>query len=335
MKTQHLWTLSAVAHRVLNETAKEEIMNFQKAINLTLIATLTSGTAVAQCFGRLVEEGHPPAVRGISTNDPGFTVRYWAWDDFNRRRGGRAQPALQDSRNGIVLSHLNWLDADVCLDQGPVDRTAVLFESLGPNGAGQWALVNLEANKGIDTDIDLAQRLIRPPSSRAVPVPVPRLVSTIMTEDLIEIRLDWDLHHQGEILSDLKDDQGRPLTSVRGFAPYIINGPAATTRPWDWTRGIDVEPDAVNGYSTDTSATLRLPRSMWQDVSICFCLALTFDGNGDADGEDPLSRSVHGEYLGAPSRWIDLPPMGTTTPPAIGSTKRLRATARIVTLQTQ
>ena len=310
-------------------------MNCQRTINLILVATLTSGTTMAQCFGRMVEGKHPPAVRGISTADPGFTVRYWAWDDFNRRRGGRAQPVLQDSRKGILVSHLDWLDADVCLDQGPVERTAVLFESLGPNGAGQWALINLEANKGIDTDIDLAQHLIHPPSSRAVPVPVPRLVSTIMTEDLIEIRLDWDLHHQGEILSDLEDDQGRPLSSVRGFAPYIINGPAATTRPWDWTRGRDVEADAVNGYSTDTSATLRLPRSMWHDVSICFCLALTYDGNGDADGEDPLSRSVHGEYLGAPSQWMDLPPLGTTLPIAVGSATRLRAKARIINLEDQ
>lgn len=290
---------------------------------------------MAQCFGRMVERKHPSAIHGISTADLGFTVRYWAWDDFNRRRGGRAQPVLQDSRKGILVSDLDWLDADVCLDQGPVERTAVLFESIGPNGAGQWALVNLEANKGIDTDIDLAQRLIDPTSSRAVPVPVPRVISTIMTEDLIEIRLDWDLDHQGEILSDLEDDQGRPLPSVRGFAPYIINGPAATTRPWDWTRGKDVEPDAVNGYSTDTSATLRLPRSMWQDFSICFCLALTYDGNGDADGEDPLSRSVHGEYLGAPSPWMDLPPLGTPNPTAGGSTTRLRAKARIINLESQ
>ena len=272
-----------------------------------LLTTITTGTAGAQCFGRLVENNHPPAIRGMSTTDTGFTVRYWAWDDFNRRRGGRNRPELQDSRRSILLAELNWLDADVCLDQGPVDRTAVLFESLGSDGTGQWALVNLEANKGIDTDVDMAQRLIRPPSSRAMPVPKPRIVSTRITDETIEIHLDWDLNLRGEILSDLKDDQGRPLSSVRGFAPYIINGPAATVRPWDWTRGRDIEPDAVNGYSTDTSATIRLPRSMWHDISICFALALTFDGNGDADGELPGSRSVHGEYLGAPSRWLKLP----------------------------
>lgn len=308
-------------------------MNYRRMIIFVLTGTLTSGTAMAQCFGRMLEARLPPAVRGISTADPGFTVRYWAWDDFNRRRGGRAQPVLQDSRKGIVVSSLDWLDADVCLDHGPVERTAVLFESLGPNGAGQWALINLEANRGIDTDIDLAQRPIHPHSSRAVPVPVPRVIATTMTDDLIEIRLDWDLNHRGEILSDLTDEQGRPLTSVRGFAPYIINGPEATTRPWDWTRGQDVEPDAVNGYSTDTSATLRLPRSMWHDVSICFCLALTYDGNGDADGEDPLSRSVHGEYLGMPSRWMDLPPLGTIISDALGSTARRRAKGGVINLQ--
>lgn len=272
-----------------------------------LLTTITTGTTGAQCFGRIVEKESPPAIRRMSTADAGFTVRYWAWDDFNRRRGGRAQPELQDTRQGIAVASLNWLDADVCLNQGPIDRTAILFESLGSNGTGQWALVNLEANKGIDTDIDLAQRLIRPPSSRAVPVPKPRIVSTRITAQTIEIRLNWDLNLRGEILSDLEDDQGRPLSSVRGFAPYIINGPVATTRPWDWTRGRDIEPDSVNGYSTDTSATLRLPRSMWHDIPICFALALTFDGNGDADGEDPLSRSVHSTYLGAPSIWLDLP----------------------------
>ena len=306
-----------------------------RMITLAMLLATTTGTSGAQCFGQLVEERRPPAIRGMSTTDPGFTIRYWAWDDFNRRRGGRAQPRLEDSSRGIVLSHLDWLDADVCLKQGPVSRTAVLFESLGPDGAGQWALINLEANKDIDTDVDLAQCLIQPPSSRAVPVPRPRIVSTRITEEIIEIRLNWDLNLRGEVLSDLKDDDGRPLSSVRGFAPYIINGPVATVRPWDWTRGRDIEPDAVNGYSTNTSATIRLPRSMWHDVRICFALALTFDGNGDADGEDPLSRSVHGEYLGAPSPWLDLPPMGTTLPVAIGSTQRLRSKAGTVNIQIQ
>ncbi len=300
-----------------------------------LLTTITTGTAGAQCFGRMVEEKNPPAIRGMSTIDAGFTVRYWAWDDLNRRRGGWSRPELQDSRQGIVLSELNWLDANVCLDHGPVDRTAVLFESLGADGAGQWAMVNLAANKAIDTDIDVAQRLIQPPSSRAVPVPRPYIISTLVTETTIEIHLGWPLDRRGEILSDLQDDQGRPLPSVRGFAPYIINGPVATVRPWDWTRGRDVEPDAVNGYSTDTSATLRLPRSLWHDVRICFALALTFDGNGDADGELPGSRSVHGEYLGAPSRWLDLPPMGTTLPINAGSTKRRRSTKGTVNLQSQ
>ncbi len=295
-------------------------------ITLAMLLATTTGTVGAQCFGRLVEEKHPPAIRKMWTSDTGFTVRYWAWDDLNRRRGGLNRPELQDTKQGIVLAGLDWLDADVCLEHGPVGRTAVLFESLGPDGAGQWALVNLEANRGIDTDIDQAQLLIHPASSRAMPVPKPRIVSTRITEDTIEIRLDWDLRRQGEVLSDLEDDQGRPLSSVRGFAPYIINGPAATVRPWDWTRGRDIEPDAVNGYSTDTSATLRLPRSMWHDIAICFALALTFDGNGDADGEDPLSRSVHGQYLGVASSWLDLPADNGAMPIVAQSERRRHST---------
>jgi len=291
-----------------------------------LLTTITTGTAGAQCFGRVAEEKHPPAIRGMSTADAGFTVRYWAWDDFNRRRGGRNWPELQASGRGILLAELDWLNADVCLDQGPVNRTAVLFESLGPDGTGQWALVNLEANKGIDTDVDLSQRLIHPPSSRAMPVPKPRIVSTRITEETIEIRLNWDLNLRGETLSDLVDDDGRPMPSVRGFAVYVINGPVATTRPWDWTRGRDNEPDAVNGYSTDTGATIRLPRSMWHDIGICFALALTFDGNGDADGELPGSRSVHGEYLGAPSRWLELPADNGAMPTLVQSERRRRST---------
>ncbi|RLE25881.1 MAG: hypothetical protein DRJ65_06755 [Acidobacteria bacterium] len=297
-------------------------MKVQMITLAMLLTTITTGTAGAQCFGRLVEEKHPPAIRGMSTTDAGFTVRYWAWDDFNRRRGGWSRPELQDSRRGIVLTELDWLNADVCLDQGPVDRTAVLFESLGSDGTGLWALVNLEANKDIDIDIDLAQRLIYPPSSRTVPVPRPRIISTRITEETFEIRLDWDLNLRGETLSDLVNDDGRPMTSVRGFAVYVINGPVATARPWDWTRGRDIEPDAVNGYSTDTSAVIRLPRSMWYDVSICFALALTFDGNGDADGELPGSRSVHGEYLGAPSRWLELPADDGAMPILVQSERR-------------
>lgn len=300
-------------------------MNIRTIFAALFLSTLSVTAVDAQCLGRLSEEQLPPAVRGMDAGDPTLVVRFWAWDDFNHRRGGSARPVLETAKDGILLADLNWLDADVCTVEGPVERTAVLFETLGPDGFGRWALVNLGANVGPDTDIDLAQSSVRPTSDRAVAVPHPRIVSTTVTEETLEIRLDWAVDHRAEVLSDLAPSQRSP-SSIRGFALYVINGPAATPRPWDWTRAHDVEIDAVNGYSTDTTATLILPRSLWHDVDVCFALALTFDGNGDADGEDPESRSVHGEYLGAPSEWLPLPPDDGST--ARGDAPMFRRRAR-------
>lgn len=299
-------------------------MNIRRAVVVCGLVLCGVGSAEAQCSGRVTEDRLPPAVRGMVTADGGFTVRYWAWDDLNHRRGGRDLPVLLDVDNGILLTSLDWAFADVCQSGGPVERTAVLFEALGEKGFGRWALVNLGAGDGGDIDVDLSQREVHPPSSRAVPVPSPRVISTRVTDASIEVRLGWSVNWKGEILSDLRDGNGQPLPSIRGFALYIINAPVPTARPWDWTRGRDVEADAVNGYSTDTGATLVLPRSLWHDIDVRFAVALTFDGNGDADGEDPRSRSVHGTYLGIPSTPL-------TLPPAPAGSKRARARgARVV-----
>jgi hypothetical protein len=287
-------------------------LRFTMSVLLAALAAVTAlEPAAAQCVG-LMHEGHPPpAVEGISTIDPGFRVRYWAWDDFNRRRGGQAEPVLIDAAHGVLISELDWADADICLEPGPVLRTAVLMEALSRDGFGLWGLVNLSARgEGGEIHVDRAQTRTGQRSSRAVPVPRPWIEEIHIDDEDIRVRLAWTVDPRGEALSDLIGDHGWPLRSVRGFAVYVINGPAATPRPWDWSFGHDTERDAVNGFSTDTSATLLMPRGIWNDVSVCFAVALTFDGNGDAEGELPDSRSVHGEHLGAPSRWIALPPIG-------------------------
>jgi len=284
---------------------------------VALAAVAPVRPAAAQCVGIMTEELVPPAVLGMATTDPGFVVRYWAWDDFNRRRGGTDQPRIVDSAQGLLLAELDWGDADVCHDPGPVERTAVLFETLGASGFGRWAIVNLGADPLGNVDVDASQAILGQVSSWAVPVPSPWIEQVRIGETVIEVDLGWALDLGGEALSDLSDEQGWPLPSVRGHAVYVINGPQATPRPWDWSFGHDLEADAVNGYSTDCSATLSLPRGIWNDVTVCFAVALTFDGDGDASGEPPSSRSVHSDYLGVPSPWLRLPEIGVDLPVAV------------------
>ncbi len=287
------------------------------ALFLTLVVALAATATSAECVGRLAEHHPPPAVRGMSTDDPGFLARYWAWDDLNRRRGGQDAPALVDTGHGVLLAELDWSNADVCLDGGPVGRTAVLLEALDADGWGVWALVNLGADAGGDVDVDAAQKALGQVWSHAVPVPQPTIESLEVDPERVVVHLRWALDPAGEALSDLEGDLGCPLPSVRGFAVYVVNGPQATPRPWDWSFAADTEPDAANGFSTDTSATVVIDRGLWPPCTVCFGIALTFDGNGDAQGELPDSRSVHGQHLGAPSPWVALPPPGVDVPVGI------------------
>jgi len=282
-----------------------------------LIACVVSATAPevrGQCLGVMAEDHPPPAVRGMGTGDPGFRVRYWAWDDLNRRRSHGAQPTLVDQDGGVLIAELDWADAGYCQVPGPVARTAVLLEALGPEGFGRWALVNLGGDRSGDVDVDAAQHVLGRVWSQAADVPAPRIEDLEVGPETIEVELGWDLDYEAEALSDLVGEDGQPLPSVRGFAVYVVNGPEFTPRPWDWSFEADTEVDAANGFSTDTSASLVMPRGIWNDVTVCFALALTFDGNGDAEGELPDSRSVHGELLGRPSPWVALPDLGTDLP---------------------
>jgi hypothetical protein len=276
-----------------------------------------ASTVAAQCVGAMYEDYLPPAVTGMSTTDPGYGARFWAWGDLDGRRGGSAQPVILDVDHGLYVVGLDWADADVCHQAGPVKRTAVLFESLGHQGYGRWALVNLAADASGMIAVDDAQQVLGGVQSRAVPVPQPWIEEVVIEPDMIELRLGWACDLAGESLSDLTGNHGEPLPSVRGFAVYVINAVVPTARPWDWSFGADIEPDAVNGFTTDSSATLRLPRSMWHDITVSTAVAITFDGNGDASGEDPESCSVHGQYLGQPSPWIRLPPLGVDVPVAM------------------
>jgi hypothetical protein len=270
-----------------------------------------------QCLGLLSESHPPPAVRGMSINDEGFRARFWAWDDLNRRRGGEAEPYLVSSERGILLTGLDWSWAEFCEVAGPVQRTAVLFEALGDDGFGRWALVNLGADENGLLEIDRAQGRLGHAWSQAVAVPTPSVDQLTLSDESLQVELSWTLDPAGEGLSDLADESGLPLPSVRGYGVYIINGPQATSRPWDWSFADDLEADAVNGFSTDTTATLQMTRSIWAEQTVAFAVALTFDGDGDAEGERPQSRSVHGDYLGAPSPWFYVPPPGVDVQVAI------------------
>jgi len=272
-----------------------------------LFSLLSSAGVFGQCHGYLAEDTRPPAVEGMSTDDPGFTVRYWSWGEYLVRRGG-SNIDLVDVPGGILIEGLEWEAADTCSEPGEIQRTAVLFESLGPDGFGRFALVNIGGTDGDGADVDRLQADLGGISSRAAAIPVPSIDSVEILEDVIALDFSWQNVPETEALSDLVSGEGEPLPSVRGWALYIINGAAPTPRPWDWSYAPDSEEDAVSGFSTDLSAHIELPRSLWHDVSICFALAPTFDGNGDATGETPESVSPHSTYLGHPSEWLALPP---------------------------
>ncbi len=268
--------------------------------------------AFGQCRGYVTEESPPPAVLDMATTDEGFTIRYWSWGEFLDRRNGQSIPRLLDVPEGILMMDLDWEQAEVCHVSGLIDRTALLFESLGPDGFGRYAVINVGRTiGGVGADIDNVQFHLGGVSSRAATTPSPLIDQMIIDDDSITLDLSWQGNAETEALSDLLSGTGEPLPSLRGWALYIINGEQPTARPWDWTFAPDLEADAVNGYSTDTSAHIVLPRSLWNDVSICFALAPTFDGNGDAGGEDPQSHSIHATYLGHPSSWIALPAEST------------------------
>ncbi len=281
---------------------------------LVLIHLAYSQGATAQCRGFVTEETPPPAVLDMATTDPGFVVRFWSWGSYPDRRGGAAARLL-DFDGGIVMMDLDWGEAEICRTPGLIDRTAFLFESLGPDGFGRYALVNVgRVDGGVGADIDDVQYDLGNISSRAAAIPEPAVDHMVVTGDSIEFDLSWAIDAGAEALSDLSTDDGEPLPSLRGWAVYIINGPQPTARPWDWSFARDLEDDAVDGFSTDASAHLILPRSLWHDVSICLALAPTFDCNGSATGEGSEACSVHSTYLGHPTTWIALPPETADSP---------------------
>ena len=289
---------------------------FAILFTITMIC-LSSPAAWSQCEGYITEATPPPAISGMATTDPGFTVHYWSWGELISRNGGADRPNLLDFDGGIMLLDMEWSTAEHCTVPGEVARTAVLFESLDSEGFGRWALINVGGTDGEGADIDYLQ--YRHPSSQARPIPVPELGDMEMTEDTITLSFSWESTPEAESLSDLEDADGAPLPSLRGWALYIINATRPTARPWDWSFAPDLESDSVSGYSTNTSARISLPRSLWHDQSICVALAPTFDGNGDASGEDPVYTSVHATYLGHPSDWIALPPEDSEEPVHIGA----------------
>ncbi len=279
-------------------------------IAITLIC-LSNTPGWSQCEGYLFEQDPPPVVTGMSTSDPGFSILYWSWGEFPTRNGGNDRPSLLDSNDGIMLTNLEWSNAQTCRQPGEISRTAVLFESLDPEGFGRWALVNVGGTSGEGADLDALQSRLGYRSSRAHPLPVPIVENIELSGESLFVTVRWQNEPEAEAASDLFDSNGRPLSSVRGWALYIINAAEPTPRPWDWSFAPDLEGDSVSGYSTDTSATIMLPRSLWHNQSISLALALTFDGNGDASGENPLSKSVHSRYLGHPSQWVGIPPEGS------------------------
>ena len=178
-------------------------------------------------------------------------------------------------------------------------------------------MVNLAADASGTTQVDAVQQTLGVVASHAVPVPEPTITAIRIGRTRVEVDLAWQLDLAGEALSDLRADDGMPLASVRGAAVFVINGPSATPRPWDWSWAADLGADAVNGFSTDARATISLNRADWPNQTVSFALALTYDGDGDASGEGPSSRSPIGTWLGRPTRWIALPPAGTIRPVAL------------------
>lgn len=304
-----------------------------RVLSVTLSTALAlAAPAGAQCVGTLLEDQTPAAFAGVSLADPGLKLTYWSWDELGVRRNGHSLPSLVETGDGILLAALEWPDADVCSVGGTVERTAVLLEALDERGFGRWAVVNL-ATGAVPVDVDLVQDRLGGAVSRLVPVPEPRVTRLSVSPDEVVVALEWTLDRAGEALSDLADGDGWPLPTVRGAAVYVINGPAATSRPWDWSFARDRQGDASNGFSTDQSAEIHLPRDLWSDVTVSFAVALTFDGNGDAEGELPDSRSVHGKYLGHPTRWLRLPALEHDRPVAVVGLEAIQPTpTELITL---
>ena len=120
-------------------------MKYTAIVSLLIInlMTLAPEPVWSQCEGYITEETPPPAVLGMSVDDPGFTIRYWSWDEFPQRNGGSDRPHLLDFDGGIMLLDMEWTTAGHCVVPGEVSRTAVLFEGLDPEGFGRWALLNI------------------------------------------------------------------------------------------------------------------------------------------------------------------------------------------------
>lgn len=266
---------------------------------------ILTGSALAGCEsgGRLGEIVLPEAVIGMSFEEPGFTAQFWEWGNAEEAHSGSAQVLLKPTDQGFGIAQADWADADVCREGNTTPRTVVLFESLGVEG-GRYAVINLSDNDRNDVDIDATQDAMHGVRSAAAEVPRPSIVGIKTTSESYFVQLSWEYDPQAEALSDLVDAKGRLVSSITSFSLWVADGGAKGGQKDGWCRVGDSSRDAVSGFSTDTSALIKLPRESYEGSNVRFAVGLVLDGNGDA--RDRASGCVCSTYLSAASAGLKL-----------------------------